>query len=198
MKKLKFLTIVLVLILLLSCTACDISKEGNPRVEILLTDGRSITLELYPNEAPITVENFLKLIDSKYYDGLIFHRILHLSVIQAGGFYIEDYTLYPAKETESIFGEFAENGFENTVKHEKGVISMARAEDFNSASGQFFICATDIPQYDGSYAAFGKVVDEESLQVVLSLSAEQTGSLGLYFQNFPVNLITIETIRRVD
>ena len=168
----------------------------NPIVVITLEDDRTITLELYPEIAPISVENFLKLVDEEYYDGVCFHRIIEGFMIQTGGYYIEGNTLYDKKPTNSIKGEFANNGVENNLKHELGVISMARSGDPNSANSQFFICAADTPHLDGDYAAFGKTVDEASNQVVLDLSKVTTVNAGYGFTNFPYPYISIKTIRR--
>lgn len=134
---------------------CDYA-DGCPKtenVEITLKDGGEIVVELYPELAPITVENFVKLIDQGYYNGLIFHRVIPGFMIQGGG--MDSKGNMP--EAETIKGEFISNGVFNVIPHERGVISMARAENKNSASGQFFIVHSDSPHLDGSYAAFGKV-----------------------------------------
>ena len=130
--------------------------DGNPRtenVEITLTDGGKIALELYPDLAPVTVENFIKLVEQSYYNGLIFHRVISGFMIQGGGMDAQG----KFSETETIPGEFISNGFFNVIPHERGVISMARAADKNSASSQFFIMHGDAPYLDGEYAAFGRV-----------------------------------------
>jgi peptidyl-prolyl cis-trans isomerase B (cyclophilin B) len=128
----------------------------NPiNIKIEMKDGGVIKAELYPDVAPITVENFVKLIDEKFYDGLIFHRVIPGFMIQGGdpdgnGMGGPGY---------SIKGEFASNGVVNNLKHERGVLSMARAMDPNSAGSQFFIMVADAPHLDGDYAAFGKVTE---------------------------------------
>lgn len=114
-----------------------------------------MTLELYPEKAPKTVENFVNLANEGFYDGLIFHRVISGFMIQGGdptgtGMGGPGYT---------IDGEFRMNGFDNDIKHTRGVISMARAMDPNSAGSQFFIMHKDAPHLDGSYAAFGKMTD---------------------------------------
>ena len=116
--------------------------------------GDIMLLELYPDIAPITVKNFQKLVSEKFYDGLIFHRIIKGFMIQGGdpegtGF---------GGSTETIKGEFRLNGMDNNLKHERGVISMARGNDRDSASSQFFIVHETSPHLDGSYAAFGKMI----------------------------------------
>ncbi len=127
----------------------------NPMVTITMDDGKEIRLELYPELAPITVENFVKLVKQGFYDGLTFHRIIPGFMIQ-GGDPDGNGTGGPGWH---IKGEFASNGVKNDLKHTRGVISMARSMDPNSAGSQFFIMHADSPHLDGDYAAFGKVVD---------------------------------------
>ena len=119
-----------------------------------MENGGKIELELCPEAAPKTVENFLKLVGEGFYDGLIFHRVIPGFMIQGGD--PQGTGMGGAKE--KIVGEFRANGHNNTLKHTRGVISMARAFDPNSASSQFFIMHADAPHLDGQYAAFGKVV----------------------------------------
>ena len=119
-----------------------------------MENGGIIELELYPEHAPKTVANFEKLVKSGFYDGLIFHRVIRGFMIQGGD--PQGTGMGGAKE--KIVGEFRANGHNNTLKHTRGVISMARAFDPNSASSQFFIMHADAPHLDGQYAAFGKVV----------------------------------------
>lgn len=170
----------------------------NPIVNIILTDGKEIKVELMPEYAPISVANFLKLVDEKFYDGVVFHRIIQNFMIQTGGYYIEDMTLNDKEEKETIKGEFASNGVENNLKHTAGVISMARTMIKDSASSQFFICSVDCPHLDGEYAAFGKCVDEESLKNVIEVSNVETARLSPQFTDFPCNLIAIKTIERIQ
>ena len=119
-----------------------------------MENGGIIELELYPEHAPKTVANFEKLVSAGFYDGLIFHRVIRGFMIQGGD--PQGTGMGGAKE--KIVGEFRANGHNNTLKHTRGVISMARAFDPNSASSQFFIMHADAPHLDGQYAAFGKVV----------------------------------------
>ena len=170
----------------------------NPKVKIVLSNEMEINLELYPKIAPITVENFLNLVDENYYDGVIFHRVIENFMIQTGGFFVDGTTIYDKEKRESIFGEFSANGFENSLKHEAGVISMARTKEYNSASNQFFICSVDYLSLDGNYAAFGKVIDEQSLANVIEISKVETINIGYGFTNFPAEVISIETILRMD
>ena len=125
------------------------------KATIKMENGGVMTLELYPEKAPKTVENFVNLANEGFYDGLIFHRVISGFMIQGGdptgtGMGGPGYT---------IDGEFRMNGFDNDIKHTRGVISMARAMDPNSAGSQFFIMHKDAPHLDGSYAAFGKMTD---------------------------------------
>ena len=123
-------------------------------VIIEMEGGGKIELELYPEVAPKTVANFEKLVKSGFYDGLTFHRIIPGFMIQGG----DPLGNGMGGADENIIGEFRANGHNNTLKHTRGVISMARAFDPNSASSQFFIMHADAPHLDGQYAAFGKVV----------------------------------------
>lgn len=123
-------------------------------VVIEMENGGVIELELCPEAAPKTVANFLKLVNQGFYDGLIFHRVIPGFMIQGGD--PQGNGMGGAKE--NIVGEFRANGFDNPIKHERGVISMARAYNPNSASSQFFIMHAAAPHLDGQYAAFGKVV----------------------------------------
>lgn len=133
----------------------DYSKEDNPIVTIEMENGDLIKAELYPEEAPNTVNNFISLINKGYYDGLNFHRVIPGFMIQGGdpngdGSGGPDY---------GIKGEFKSNGVENRIKHNKGVLSMARAQDMDSGGSQFFIMVANTPHLDGDYAGFGKVIE---------------------------------------
>ena len=123
-------------------------------VIIEMENGGKIELELYPEIAPKTVANFLKLVSEGFYDGLIFHRVIPGFMIQGGD--PQGNGMGGAKD--NVIGEFKANGFDNPIKHTRGVISMARAYNPNSASSQFFIMHANAPHLDGQYAAFGKVV----------------------------------------
>lgn len=123
-------------------------------VRIEMENGGVIDIELYPEVAPITVANFEKLVKEGFYDGLIFHRVIAGFMIQGG----DPLGTGMGGAKEKIKGEFAINGVGNDLSHERGVISMARSQNPNSASSQFFICHADCSFLDGQYAAFGKVV----------------------------------------
>ena len=124
-------------------------------VKIEMENGDIMRGELYPEIAPETVENFIKLVEDEFYDGLIFHRVIPGFMIQ-GGCPQGTGTGGPGY---SIKGEFAANGFKNDLKHERGVLSMARAMDPNSAGSQFFIMVANAPHLDGQYAALGKITE---------------------------------------
>ena len=127
----------------------------NPIVTITLATGNEIKVELYPDIAPNTVNNFISLVEKEYYNGLIFHRVIPGFMIQGG---CPDGTGMGGPGY-SIKGEFSHNGFENNLKHTEGVISMARSAMPNSAGSQFFIMHKTSPHLDGEYAAFGKVTE---------------------------------------
>ena len=159
----KFLCVLLILALMMPVISCadDTSREPTNFVKMTVsyTDGNGkackgdIVIELDPEQAPITVANFQKLVSEGVYDGLTFHRVISGFMIQGG-----DPAGNGTGGTDPIKGEFLANGVNNTLKHTRGVISMARAFDMNSASSQFFIMHADAPHLDGQYAAFGKVV----------------------------------------
>ena len=153
-------------------------------IVITMKDGGVIKAELYPNIAPITVTNFIKLVEEKFYDGLIFHRVIEGFKIQGGGYDEEG----NQKEAESIKGEFDANGVRNSLLHTRGVLSMARTSFPNSASSQFFIMHKDAPHLDGKYAAFGKVT--EGMDVVDRIAKTKTN-----FMDAPLEPQVIESIR---
>ncbi|NLW16259.1 MAG: peptidylprolyl isomerase [Firmicutes bacterium] len=128
--------------------------KQNPIVTITMMDGGQIEIELYPHIAPNTVNNFIFLVQKGFYDGLIFHRIIPGFMIQGG----DPQGKGTGGPGYSIKGEFTANGFTNELKHTRGVISMARAANPDSAGSQVFIMVADAPHLDGQYAAFGKVI----------------------------------------
>lgn len=156
-------------------------------IEIEMENGGVIKAELYPEVAPITVENFVKLIEDDFFAGLIFHRVIPGFMIQGGGFTADG----SHKEAASIKGEFDSNGVKNDLKHTRGVLSMARTMFPNSASSQFFIMHEDAPHLDGQYAAFGKVTD--GMEVVDEIAETPTG-----YQDKPVEDQIIKTIRLME
>ncbi|MBQ7076815.1 MAG: peptidylprolyl isomerase [Lachnospiraceae bacterium] len=140
----------------------------NPIATITMETGDVIKVELYPEIAPNTVNNFISLANHNFYDGLIFHRVIENFMIQGG---CPDGTGM-GDAGYSIKGEFSQNGFKNELKHEPGVISMARAMDPDSAGSQFFIMHKAAPHLDGAYAAFGKVT--EGMEVVDKIATTET------------------------
>ena len=155
-------------------------------IVIEMENGKKIKLELYPDAAPITVKNFEKLVSEKFYDGLIFQRVIEGFMIQGGD--PEGTGMGGAKE--KIKGEFAINGVHNPIKHTRGVISMARSQMPNSASSQFFIMHKDAPHLDGHYAAFGKVV--EGIEVVDEIATTDTDWSDRPLTEQKIKTITIE------
>ena len=138
----------------------DYLNETNPKVKIDMGDLGEMTLELFPSVAPITVKNFLDLVESSFYDGLIFHRVIKGFMIQGG----DPLGTGMGGSKNNIKGEFKQNGVDNPLEHTRGVISMARAYNPNSASSQFFIMHKDAKYLDGAYAAFGAVT--EGIEIV--------------------------------
>jgi len=158
---------------------------ANEKIVIGVRDFGIIEAELYPDKAPKTVENFLKLIDGGFYDGLIFHRVIEGFMIQ-GGCPNGTGTGGPGW---TIHGEFAKNGFQNPIKHKRGVLSMARSSDPNSAGSQFFIMHADSPHLDGAYAAFGTVTN--GIEVVDKIAQTPVGH-----NDCPQDRVVIENITR--
>ncbi len=158
-----------------------------------LEDGRDINLELYPDVAPITVENFIKLVKDKFFDGVCFHRCIQGFMVQGGGFTQNGIGITEKRAAKTIKGEFRSNGVKNALHHELGVISMARTNVPDSASSQFFLCAADCAFLDGQYAAFGKTTDEASNEVIVSISKVPTHSFG-YYDDIPNTPVVIKTV----
>jgi len=165
--------------------------SGKHYVEIEVKDVGVITAELDADIAPVTVTNFLKLVDEKFYDGLTFHRIISGFMVQGGDPLGNGYGGSPDK----IKGEFASNGFENPLKHTRGVLSMARSGDPNSASSQFFIIHRDSPHLDGDYAAFGQVIS--GIEVVDAL-CKNTPVQDYNGTVAPADQPVITAIRRIE
>ena len=131
----------------------------NPVVAMYIEDYGSIVMELYPDVAPNTVNNFISLVTSGFYDNNSFHRLVPNFVLQGG----DPNGTGTGGPGYTIEGEFSENGFENDLKHEKWVVSMARSQDYDSAGSQFFIMLGDAESLDGQYAAFGRVIDGKEI-----------------------------------
>ena len=159
----------------------------NPIVTIEMEDGGIIRAELYPDVAPNSVNNFISLIRKGFYDGLIFHRVIPGFMIQGGcpngnGMGGPGY---------SIKGEFAHNGFANDLLHDRGVLSMARAMDPDSAGSQFFIMVEKAPHLDGEYAAFGKVI--EGMEVADAIVSADRDRMDKPHQDQRMKSVTVET-----
>ncbi|MCI7150312.1 peptidylprolyl isomerase [bacterium] len=160
---------------------------ANPIVTFEMENGDVMKVELYPEVAPNTVNNFISLVNKGFYDGLIFHRVINGFMIQGGcpngtGMGGPGY---------SIAGEFAQNGFDNQLKHESGVISMARAMNPDSAGSQFFIMHKNSPHLDGAYAAFGKII--EGMDVVNKIAETDTDFRDKPITDQKMKKVTVET-----
>ncbi len=162
-------------------------ENKNPIVTIKMNFGKDIKIELYPDVAPNTVNNFISLVNKGFYNGLKFHRVIPGFMIQGGcpngtGMGNPGY---------SIKGEFTYNGFNNALKHERGVISMARAMNPNSAGSQFFIMHEDAPHLDGQYASFGKVI--EGMDTVDCVADKETDYGDCPIEDCVMQEVTVET-----
>lgn len=161
--------------------------EDNPVATITMENNEEVKVELYPNVAPNTVNNFISLAQSGFYDGLIFHRVIPGFMIQGG----DPEGTGMGGPGYAINGEFESNGFNNEIKHEKGVISMARSQDPDSAGSQFFIMVADATHLDGEYAAFGKVTD--GMDAVDKIVDVETDAQDKPLEEQKIKSITIET-----
>ena len=165
---------------------------NNPKIKIIVRDYGEMTAELYPDKAPNTVKNFLSLIEADFFSGMIFHRVIKGFMIQGGGF-DEGFT---QKEAKSIRGEFLANGFmQNDLRHTRGVLSMARTNDPDSASSQFFVMHKDAPHLDAQYAGFGKLTD--GFDVLDKIASVPTGRMGWY-SDVPKTPVVIEKIEIIE
>lgn len=199
----KIVSLLICLLIILSCNGCsekDLSKGSVDKVKyeetstetnyvkIETTKNKVIIIELYPDIAPITVANFKKLVSEKFYDGIIFHRVINDFMIQTG----DPEGTGMGGSDETIKGEFASNGVENNLSHTRGVISMARrGDDMDSASSQFFIVHADSTYLDGDYAAFGKVI--AGMDTVDEIASVDTDS-----NDKPVSVQMMRSIRFVN
>ncbi len=159
----------------------------NPVVTFTMADGGIIRAELYPEIAPVSVNNFISLIQKNFYDGLIFHRVIKGFMIQGG----DPEGSGMGGPGYSIRGEFSENGFENNLKHTEGVLSMARSMHPDSAGSQFFIMHKTSPHLDGAYAAFGKVI--EGMDVVNKIAECDTDWNDRPLKEQKMETVTVET-----
>ena len=159
----------------------------NPVVTIEMENGKTIKAELYPEVAPNTVNNFISLVKKGFYDGLIFHRVISGFMIQGG----DPKGIGIGGPGYSIRGEFAANGFANSLKHDRGVLSMARAMAPDSAGSQFFIMHQNAPHLDGQYAAFGKVT--EGIEVVDEIASARTDYQDRPREKQMMKKVTVDT-----
>ncbi len=163
----------------------------NPIVTMEMENGSIIKIELYPDIAPNTVKNFISLVQKNFYDGLIFHRVIRGFMIQGG----DPEGTGMGGPGYSIKGEFSYNHFENNIKHTPGVISMARSQMPDSAGSQFFIMHKDSPHLDGSYAAFGKVI--EGMEVVNQIADVKTDYSDRPLEPQVMKKVTVELFGEV-
>ena len=162
----------------------------NPIVTIEMENGDVMKAELYPEIAPNTVNNFISLVNKGFYDGVIFHRVIRGFMIQGG----DPQGTGVGGPGYSIKGEFSYNGFANDLKHTKGVLSMARTMEPNSAGSQFFIMHETSPHLDGQYAAFGKVVEGED--IIDKIAAVATDYMDKPLEEQKMKKVTVETFRQ--
>ena len=161
--------------------------EKNPIVTFMMENGDKIKAELYPDIAPNTVNNFISLIKKGFYDGLIFHRVIKNFMIQGG----DPQGTGMGGPGYAIKGEFNQNGFKNDLKHERGVLSMARSFMPDSAGSQFFIMHKDSPHLDGQYAGFGKVI--EGMDVVDKIAESKTDRQDRPKEDVRIKQASVET-----
>lgn len=159
----------------------------NPIVTFTLADGKTFKAELYPEIAPNTVNNFLYLVKKGFYNGIIFHRVISGFMIQGG----DPDGVGTGGPGYHIKGEFSANGFKNTLKHTRGVLSMARAQNPDSAGSQFFVMHADASYLDGQYAAFGKVI--EGMDTVDSIANTETNFRDKPLKEQKMQTVTAET-----
>lgn len=163
----------------------------NPVITITMENGDLIKAELYPETAPNTVNNFISLIQKNFYDGLIFHRVINGFMIQGG----DPEGTGMGGPNYSIKGEFSQNGFDNDLKHTEGVLSMARSMMPDSAGSQFFIMHKNSPHLDGSYAAFGKVI--EGMDIVDKIASCKTDFSDRPLEKQMIRTMTVDTFGEV-
>ena len=161
--------------------------QQNPIVTFTMADGGVIKAELYPEIAPVSVNNFISLIQKNFYDGLIFHRVIKGFMIQGG----DPEGTGMGGPGYSIKGEFKQNGFENDLKHTEGVLSMARSMQPDSAGSQFFIMHKTSPHLDGGYAAFGKVI--EGMDIVDKIATTNTDYSDRPLEDQVMKSVTVDT-----
>ena len=203
MKKISYILLLIVCLLLFSACGNKEFKSGSLEgysyeevdevtnyIKIVTNRDKVILVELYPDIAPLTVAHFQDLVQEKFYDNKIFHRVIAGFMIQTGS---PDGTVY-SSYGDTVKGEFKNNGVENNLKHEEGVLSMARSEDMDSASSQFFICVNSNDQIgylDGNYAAFGKVIAGYD-------TIKEISEVGTDSNDLPLSIQSMKTVRFVN
>jgi len=181
---------VLLLILKLAQPKPEEEPDPNPVATITMSDGSQMRFELYPDQAPNTVANFISLANRGFYNNLQFYRIVAGVLIQGG----DPNNNGTGDPGYTIRGEFSENGFTgNSVSHLRGTISMARQSGYDTAGSQFFIMQGSYPEYDGHYAAFGKIADNESLAVLDAIASQPTDSTYLPLTRQVIRSISVDT-----
>ena len=185
------LSLVLVIVLVRRLTPRPEPEEPvpNPVATITMSDGSRMTFELYPDQAPNTVANFVSLANSGFYDGQQFFRIVAGVFIQGG----DPNNNGTGDPGYAIKGEFADNGVPNAISHMRGTISMARTSGYDTAGSQFFIMQGSYPEYDGKYAAFGSAADAQTLTVLDAIAAQPTDSTYLPLTRQVIRSIHVET-----
>ena len=169
------------------------AAENSTREEIKSPDGKSFIITLHPETAPITCENFEKLVNEGFYNGLTFHRVVDNFMAQGG----DPEGTGSGGSASKIKGEFSSNGVENNLSHKRGVVSMARSKAPDSASSQFFICYTDCSaSLDGSYAAFGEVT--EGMEIVDSFTEVSRSANSMNEKAVPDTPIIMENVQMID
>lgn len=188
----RILCAILMIVLCLALCSCkeeEVVPVPNPIATITMEDGRTMRFELQLGVAPNTVANFCSLANDGFYDGQEFFRVVPGVLIQAG----DPNNDGTGHAGYTIKGEFAKNKFENSLSHNRGVISMARREDYNSASSQFFILQGNYPEYDGSYAAFGIAMDEATLGVLDEIASQPVDGYYLPLKRQIISTIRVNT-----
>lgn len=189
------LAVLMTIVLLAACaqdktneetTEAPISTDAKPTVTMTLEDGEEVVMELYPEVAPNTVNNFIALAEDGFYDGLIFHRVIKGFMVQGG----DPEGTGTGGPGYTIKGEFSSNGAENNLTHEPGVISMARSEHPDSAGSQFFIVTGEADHLDGDYASFGKVI--EGMENVEAMEKVETDETDRPQEDVVIETMTVE------
>lgn len=190
----RFLSLLLIASVCLALSGCReknmYADVPNPIATITMEDGSVMRVELYVQEAPNTVANFASLANAGFYDGMRFYRVVPGCLIQTGD-PLGDGTGGPGY---AIKGEFSKNGVDNDISHVRGTISMARQSDYDSAGSQFFILQGSYPEYDGYYAAFGAITDEESLQTLDAIANVHVDAHYSPVKDYAIMTVRVDTM----